>query len=234
MREYGIRQEVAPEELLRIAQRQGFRAKLKTLPLARLVGSYPLPAIAVGADGAYRVVLKVDTAAGKLLLFDPAAKKTREEPADAFEAATKCFLILRHQGRVADAAFGFRWFLQEIGKFRRIIGEVLLGSFVVQLCGLVTPLFTQVILDKVIVHHSLTTLDVLGVAFLAVVLFEWLLNIARNYLFIHTTTKLDAKLGAKLFRHLLGLPFRYFEARQVGNIAARVRELDTIREFITR
>jgi subfamily B ATP-binding cassette protein HlyB/CyaB len=118
-------------------------------------------------------------------------------------------------------------------RYKRIIGEVLIGSFVVQLFGLVTPLFTQVILDKVIVHRSLTTLDVLAIAFLAVTVFELLLNIARNYIFIHTANKLDAKLGAKLFRHLLSLPFMYFESRKVGNIAARVRELDTIREFIT-
>jgi subfamily B ATP-binding cassette protein HlyB/CyaB len=232
-REYGIQQEVTPEELLRIAQRLEFKAKLKKLPLSKLLGSYPLPTIAIHGDGRYSVLLKVDSDGDRVLVFDPAEKKTAEYPSGDFEATVDRFLVLSHKKITSQTVFGFRWFLEEIVKFRRIVGEVLLGSFVVQLFGLVTPLFTQVILDKVIVHRTLTTLDVLAVAFLAVMIFELLLNIARNYIFIHTANKLDAKLGAKLFRHLLGLPFLYFESRQVGNIAARVRELDTIREFIT-
>jgi len=133
----------------------------------------------------------------------------------------------------SQAAFGFRWFYNEILHYRNVMAEVLTGSFVVQLFGLVTPLFTQVILDKVIVHRSMTTLDVLAVAFIAVALFEFLLNTTRNYIFIHTANKIDAKLGSKLFRHLFALPFVYFESRKVGNIVARVRELDNIRDFIT-
>ncbi len=233
MRQYAVSEEPTPEELLRIAKGCGFRARRKSVSLEKLVRDYPLPAIAVDEDGRYRVVLKMDWEAGRLLLFDPQKKQTVEQEASEFEATTACFLIFRHRFQAAQSAFGFSWFLAEITKYRRIIGEVLLGSFVVQLFGLVTPLFTQVILDKVLVHRTLTTLDVLAVAFLAVAIFELLLNISRNYIFQHTAAKLDAKLGAKLFRHLLGLPFRYFEARKVGVIAARVRELDTIREFIT-
>ncbi len=232
-REFSLQEIVTPEELLRIAGRHDFKAKLKKIPVAKLVEAYPLPAIAVGAAGEYAVLLKNNKETNKCLLFDPVEKKTVEKTTEEVEAEFKQFIVLRHKKINSQVVFGFGWFLQEIIKFKRIIGEVLLGSFVVQLFGLVTPLFTQVILDKVIVHRSLTTLDVLAVAFLAIAGFELLLNIARNYIFIHTAHKLDAKLGAKLFKHLLALPFRYFEARQVGNIAARVRELDTIREFIT-
>ena len=232
-REHSLQELVAPEELLRIAKRFDFKAKLKQLSVAKLADAYPLPAIAVGVDGHYAVLLKNDRAQGKCLLFDTREKKTIEISTEQIEADFSRFIILRHKKINSQVVFGFSWFLQEIIKFKRIIGEVLLGSFVIQLFGLVTPLFTQVILDKVIVHRSMTTLDVLAVAFLAVAGFELLLNIARNYIFIHTAHKLDAKLGAKLFKHLLALPFRYFEARKVGNIAARVRELDTIREFIT-
>lgn len=232
-REFGLEHEVSPEELVRIARHFGFKTKLKTMPLEKLTQGYPLPAIAVHQDGKFSVVLKTDSENGKVLIFDPVEKKTVEYLNAEFEALIDRFLVLRHKLISSQVAFGFSWFLQEIRKFRRIIGEVLLGSFVVQLFGLVTPLFTQVILDKVIVHRTLTTLDVLAVAFVAVAGFELLLNIARNYIFIHTASKLDAKLGAKLFRHLVSLPFMYFEARKVGNIAARVRELDTIREFIT-
>ncbi|SEA82045.1 ATP-binding cassette, subfamily B, HlyB/CyaB [Desulfuromusa kysingii] len=232
-REFSLQEIVTPEELLRIAQKYDFKAKLKKKPVKKLTESYPLPAIAVGAAGLYAVLLKSDKETDKCLLFDPVEKQTVEKTIEEVEAEFEQFIILKHKKINSQVVFGFSWFLQEIIKFKRIIGEVLLGSFVVQLFGLVTPLFTQVILDKVIVHHSLTTLDVLAVAFLAIAVFELLLNVARNYIFIHTAHKLDAKLGAKLFKHLLALPFRYFEARKVGNIAARVRELDTIREFIT-
>ncbi len=232
-REFSLKEQVLPEELQRIAQRFDFKAKLKNLKVAKLAENYPLPAIGVSDDGEYSVLLKLDPKADKCLLFDPSTKKTLEKSCAEVDDTCSRFMILKHKKINSQIVFGFSWFLHEIAKFKRIIGEVLLGSFVVQLFGLVTPLFTQVILDKVIVHHSLTTLDVLAVAFLAVAVFELLLNISRNYIFIHTAHKLDAKLGAKLFRHLLALPFRYFEARQVGNIAARVRELDTIREFIT-
>ncbi len=232
-REFGIHDEASPQELLRIAKRFGFRARIKRMPAAKIVECYPLPAIALEKDGGCRVLLKASQDRSRLLLFDPESRKTGEASLDEVDAAAEAFIVLSHRKITAQTVFGFRWFLAEMVKFKRIVAEVLIGSFVVQLFGLVTPLFTQVILDKVIVHRSLTTLDVLATAFLAVTVFELLLNIARNYIFIHTANKLDSKLGAKLFRHLLSLPFMYFESRKVGNIAARVRELDTIREFIT-
>lgn len=234
-REFGITdKEISAEELLRIAQKYGFRAKLKRLNLAVLAGKYPLPAIMLSGDGTYAVVLKVALSEEKALIFLPDVQKVVEKSfAELSEIALDKWIVIKHRLLSSRAAFGFKWFLTELAKYKRIIGEVLLGSFVVQLFGLVTPLFTQVILDKVIVHRSMSTLDVLAIAFLALTAFELLLNISRNYIFVHTASKLDAKLGAKLFRHLLALPFRYFETRKVGNIAARVRELDTIREFIT-
>ncbi|OGQ92956.1 MAG: peptidase C39 [Deltaproteobacteria bacterium RIFOXYC2_FULL_48_10] len=234
-REFGITEaELLPEEVLRIAKKYGFRAKQKRLTLEKIAGKYPLPAVMVLKDGSYAVLLKLAPEEKKALLVFPAEKKAMEKTfGELEEMGTGQFIIVRHRLLSSQAAFGFKWFLTEISRYKRIIGEVLLGSFIVQLFGLITPLFTQVILDKVIVHRSMTTLDVLAVAFLAVTLFELLLNISRNYIFIHTAGKLDAKLGAKLFQHLLALPLMYFEARKVGNIAARVRELDTIREFIT-
>ncbi len=222
------------EELARIARRQGFKSGLKDMPLARVAARYPLPAIVRRRDGRYLVILRVETDKGKALVFDPGSKAPVEMDTDEFSAAVEGpFLVLKHKAAASQAAFGFRWFAAEIVKFRRIMGEILLGSFVVQLFGLVTPLFTQVILDKVIVHRSLSTLDVLAIAFVAVTVFEFLLNVSRRYIFVHTASKLDAKLGARIFRHLLALPFMYFERRKVGNIAARIRELDNIREFIT-
>ena len=128
--------------------------------------------------------------------------------------------------------FGFGWFYKRMLNYKRIVFEVLIASFIMQLFGLVTPLFTQVVLDKVLTHHSISTLRVIAIAFLATIIFELLLSLSRNYIFAHTTTKIDAKLGSELFSHLALLPMTYFENRKVGNIVARVRELDSIRDFI--
>ena len=128
--------------------------------------------------------------------------------------------------------FGFGWFYKRMLNYKRIVFEVLIASFIMQLFGLVTPLFTQVVLDKVLTHHSISTLRVIAIAFLATIVFELLLSLSRNYIFAHTTTKIDAKLGSELFSHLALLPMTYFENRKVGNIVARVRELDSIRDFI--
>lgn len=235
MREYGVgEQEVTKEELLRIAKDFEFKAKVKNCSIDEVDSRYPVPAIIVQKDGTFSVLLKVDKPNKKALVFAPVEKKTKEITYDEFcEMSDDEFIVLSHKLINSNIKFGFKWFFNEIMNYKRVISEVLLGSFIVQLFGLVTPLFTQVILDKVIVHRSLTTLDVLAFAFIAVAVFELLLNLSRKYIFVHTTSKIDAKLGAKLFKHLFSLPYTYFESRKVGNIIARVRELDQIREFIT-
>ncbi len=234
MRQFNVGQaELSTEELLRILKHQGFKSKVKRVSFAKLQ-KYPFPSIAVMKNGSYRTMVNLSVKDQKIFYFCPekkqAASASFEEFADVISGE---FIIARHRKIEGVAKFGFKWFYTEVLKFKSIIAEVLLGSFVVQLFGLITPLFTQVILDKVVVHHSMTTLDVLGLAFLAIMVFELMLNISRNYIFNHTANKIDAKLGSKLFRHLFSLPFLYFETRKVGNIVARVRELDTIRDFIT-
>jgi subfamily B ATP-binding cassette protein HlyB/CyaB len=110
---------------------------------------------------------------------------------------------------------------------------VLAVSFVLQLFALVTPLFFQVVMDKVLVHRGMSTLNVLMVGLVVVVVFESLLTLMRSYVFTHTTSRIDVELGARLFRHLLALPLSYFQARRVGDSVARVRELENIRSFLT-
>lgn len=234
VREYGVTEdEVSPDELLRIARHTGFRARLKALPVAVIQSKYPLPAIALRKDGGYCVLLGIKTEDQAVLLYIPGQQGASAMPFAEFEDfVTGHYIVLRHRMISENIRFGFRWFYREILNYKRIILEVMLGSFVIQLFGLVTPLFTQVILDKVIVHRSMTTLDVLAVAFIAVVVFEFMLNISRNYIFNHTISKIDAKLGSKLFKHLLSLPCMYFEMRRVGDTIARVRELENIRSFV--
>jgi len=108
---------------------------------------------------------------------------------------------------------------------------VLVASFFLQLFGLISPLFFQVVIDKVLVHRALSTLDVLVIGLVAISIFETILGVLRTHLFAHTTNRIDVELGARLFHHLLALPMAYFQARRVGDSVARVRELENIRQF---
>ena len=227
-----VNEEPTIQQLLRIAKGEDFKSKLKKLTLSNL-SKYPLPAIARFKDGMYVTILKVDIDKQEVLLFDKQNNQTYTKTFNDFKQITDDeVIILKHKTANDQIKFGFIWFYNQIMNYKKIVGEILLASFVVQLFGLVTPLFTQVILDKVLVHQSISTLNVIAVAFSAVIVFELLLNFVRNYIFIHTTSKIDSKLGSKLFFHLISLPLVYFENRKVGNIIARVRELDQIREFI--
>jgi subfamily B ATP-binding cassette protein HlyB/CyaB len=129
--------------------------------------------------------------------------------------------------------FDFTWFIPAVVKYRKLLLEVLLVSFVIQFFALITPLFFQVVMDKVLVHRGFTTLDVITAGLMIVVLFEVSLTALRSYVFTHTTSRIDVELGARLFRHLLTLPLAYFQARRVGDSVARVRELENIRSFLT-
>src|SRR5262249_18389380 len=111
--------------------------------------------------------------------------------------------------------------------------EVVAASFFIQLMGLVTPLFFQVVTDKVLVHRGISSLNVLAIGLAMVSLFEVIMSALRNYVFSHTTSRIDVELGASLFRHLMGLPIAYFNNRTAGNTVARVRELENIRTFLT-
>lgn len=129
--------------------------------------------------------------------------------------------------------FNLSWFTPAVWKYRKLLAEVLLASFTLQLLGLGTPLITQVVIDKVMVQESLPTLDVMAIALLLVALFEAVLGVLRLFIFTHTARRLDLSLSAQLFRHLMRLPLAYFESRRVGDTVARVQELEQIRSFLT-
>lgn len=131
------------------------------------------------------------------------------------------------------AKFDFTWFIPAIVKYRRLLGEVLAISLVLQVIGLVTPMFFQVVMDKVLVNHAMKTLNVVAIGLICATLFEAILTGIRSFVFSHTSSKIDVELGARLFRHLLALPLAYFQARRVGDSVARIRELENIRSFLT-
>ncbi len=133
----------------------------------------------------------------------------------------------------AKPTFGFRWFVPELLKHKSIWRDVLLASLVIQLMALATPLFTQAIIDKVIVHHTMSTLTVIGIALGVFMLFTAVMTWVRQYLVIHTGNRVDAVLGTQVFSHLFKLPTRYFEQRPTGVVVARMHAIEDIREFIT-
>ncbi len=172
---------------------------------------------------------------GKIdLIVDCNEKKPREMTTDEFLKFWNGEAIAVYPRFTKTEFFlNMKWLFKEFYKHRPVFTAVITASFFIQLFGLVTPLFIQVIIDKVLAHHALTTLQVVAGAFLVVLVFDTIMNLMRNYLLYHTANKVDAGLGAKVYRHLLSLPFRYFETRKVGNIIARVRELENLRQFMT-
>ncbi len=219
--------------VVRAARSLGLKARQIRTSLERLSRS-PLPAICPLWDGAMVVLARVGD--DQVLIQDPREPRPQAMGLKEFQTrwAGRLILITRRAGDDNSLRkFDISWFLPALKRYRRLFAEVLLASFFLQLFALATPLFFQVVVDKVLVHQGLTTLDVLAIGFLVVASFDVLLGGLRTYLFSHTTNRVDVELGAKLYRHLLALPMSYFEARRVGDSVARVRELDTIRDFIT-
>jgi subfamily B ATP-binding cassette protein HlyB/CyaB len=220
-------------EVLRAAKRTGVKARRVSTKWTRLAKT-PLPAIAEHREGRFFVLAKVGP--DKVLIQDPLASRPltidRAQFAEAWTG--RLILLTRRAGLLrADRKFDFSWFIPAILKYRRLLGEVLIASFCLQIFALVSPLFFQVVIDKVLVHHGLSTLDVLVFGLIIVSVFEVILGTLRTYVFSHTTNRIDVELGAKLFSHLLALPLAYFQSRRVGDSVARVRELENIRSFLT-
>ncbi|EEV4606436.1 enterohemolysin T1SS ABC transporter permease/ATPase EhxB, partial [Escherichia coli] len=170
------------------------------------------------------------------LVYDPEQHQSLTFSRDEFEKLYqgKVILVTSRATVVGELAkFDFSWFIPSVVKYRRILLEVLTVSAFIQFLALITPLFFQVVMDKVLVHRGFSTLNIITIAFIIVILFEVILTGARTYIFSHTTSRIDVELSAKLFRHLLALPVSYFENRRVGETVARVRELEQIRNFLT-
>jgi len=142
-------------------------------------------------------------------------------------------LMLEKTIQTPETRFGPSWFLPAIRRYRNVLIQVLLASFVVQLFGLAGPLLIQVIIDKVISQRSLDTLQVLGVALVVVTLLEGILGSLRTFLFTETSNRIDMRLGSEVIDHLLRLPLNYFDRRPVGELGTRIAELEKIRSFLT-
>ncbi|MEB3305004.1 MAG: peptidase domain-containing ABC transporter [Cyanobacteriota bacterium] len=142
-------------------------------------------------------------------------------------------LLLERGTSTPEQRFGPGWFWPALERYRGMLLQVFLASFVVQLFSLANPLLIQVIIDKVIAQRSLDTLQILGLALVVVTLMEGVIGILRTYLFTDTTNRIDLRLGAEVIDHLLRLPLNYFDRRPVGELGTRIAELEKIRNFLT-
>ena len=211
-------------QLIEALQSLGFRTGY--VPLHRAT----FPCVAFLRSKRPALVVKGD---GRNLLYFEAGAQAPETCAgmERFEPQA---LLLRHEAQEHDgapAAFGFRWFWHELLRHKRIWRDVLVASLFIQLIALATPLFTQVVIDKVVVHQTHSTLIAIALGLAMFVLFNAALTWLRQYLVLHTGNRVDAVLGSRIFRHLLRLPLPYFEQRPTGTLIARLQAVETIREF---
>jgi ATP-binding cassette, subfamily B, bacterial HlyB/CyaB len=200
------------------------------------LGAVPYPAIVQLKNDGF-VVVAVAADKGKVRLVDPVSRSVKEVPlneAEAVSSGSAALFTRRRGGAGVDPnTFGFRWFWPSILRYRRPLAHVLVASLFLQLFALATPIFFQFVVDKVLVHKAMSTLVVLVLGMVALGLFEAMLQFLRAYTLGHTTNRIGVELGRRLFHHLFRLPLAYFETCAAGQTAARMRELETIRSFLT-
>ena len=221
------------EAVVRLVRGAGLKARFIRSGRDRLQKTR-LPALARGTGGEFFIVGRCD--AERVLVQPDLTQPPKLMDWTTFEAMwSGGLLLVTRRASLSDLGreFGIGWFLQAMWKYRPILRDVLIASFFLQIFALISPLFFQVVVDKVLVHRGLSTLDVLIVGLAAISVFETILGALRTYVFSHTTNRIDVELGARLFNHLLRLPLAYFASRRVGDSVARVRELENIRQFIT-
>jgi len=225
---------LSSDQLIQSGKFIGLKLKLIKTSFDKLENS-PLPAIILKKDGGFLILAAIDD--DKLLIQNPIEKKATQVSKDSFESifSGTALLVTRRlnlSGKLKPK-FDISWFIPIIKKYKSPLIEVLVASFFLQLFALVTPLFFQVVIDKVLVHDGVSTLNVLAIGLLFITIFEVILSGLRTYVFSHTTNRIDVELGAKVYRHLISLPLAYFESRRVGDSVAKLRELESIRNFLT-
>jgi len=205
----------------------------------------PFPCIAFrrgnGSDNELKAAILAGGDEGRLVFFDASSRQPQNLDLARFnESFEPLILLLRRdapavsdEAEARPQAFGFKWFVPELLRHKRIWREVLLASLAIQLVGLATPLFTQVIIDKVVVHQTQSTLWVVGLGLAMFMMFGAAMSWMRQYLVLHTGNRVDAVLGQSVFQHLFRLPLPYFENRQTGVLVARVNAVEQIREFVS-
>ncbi len=225
----------------------GFRHSLRDIPAAQLPKqSFPCLAVLSAADATapHGLAVLLRGSDNDLLVLEPHhPQPVAISPEDFAGRYAGIAILLARETESPNPAvaepeavagdFNFRWFIPELLKHKTIWRDVLLASLVIQLLALATPVFTQIIIDKVIVHRTVNTLAVIAIALFMIMAFSAALGWVRQYLILHTGNRIDAVLGSRVFEHLFRLPPRYFEQRPTGTVIARIQGVETIREFLS-
>ncbi|MEA4836638.1 MAG: type I secretion system permease/ATPase [Anaeromusa sp.] len=219
--------------LIRAAKELGLKSSLLTVAqhdFAKL----PYPSIALLQNGNF--VILTGTDGQRVSILDPYQPKPFTVELAQFLPLWSGQLVLiarRFSLPEEEQRFGIQWFFPVILKYKRFLADVFILSVVLQVLGLLSPLFMQKLIDTVLIHQSFGTLEVFVLGMVLVSVFQIGFTMLRSYLFTHTTNQIDVTLSTKLFRHITRLPMKYFETWQVGDVVSRVRELDTIHHFLT-
>jgi ATP-binding cassette, subfamily B, bacterial HlyB/CyaB len=142
-------------------------------------------------------------------------------------------LLLLETKNIQRQKFDLAWFIPYLKPESKVLVEVLVASFFVQLLGLANPLLVQVIIDRVLGQNSAPTLAIFGILLIVVAFFENILTSIRTIAFANATNRIDLNLAAKIIDHLFHLPLSYFDRRAVGELSTRIVEIDKIRQFFT-
>jgi ATP-binding cassette subfamily B protein len=240
--DYALDDGAVPRHLLvRMAQDNGLKAKVLRLEwakLTRLGQAFPVLGFLRNGNGVIFSGVREENGVVELAVIDPLADRPgflfidAQHLADVWDGE---ILLIKRDHALGDPAqpFGLRWFVPEILKQRRTFGHVALAALFLHLVGLATPFFFQIVIDKVLVHHSLSTLYVLTVGVVAALIFDTILNFLRNYLLLWASNKIDARLAGRTFDHLMRLPIHFFEQSSAGVLVKHMQQTETIREFMT-
>ena len=236
-----VAEEPAPATVLRIASDIGLKAKFDKLSWEGLQaqgGVFPL--IARMNDSSCVIVMAASSKdSGQVAILDPLAENAtevlvldREKFCDRWSGDV--FLIKRlYSLPEQNQPFGLRWFIPEIMKQKSALRDIALAAIAMHILALASPMFFQLVIDKVLVHQSEATLWVLAVGIVVALIFEALFGFLRQLLTLSATNKIDMRLTRRTFAHLLSLPIDYFETTTAGVITRHMQQVEKIRNFLT-
>lgn len=228
--------------LVKIAKDLGFKASISTKKISAFKNTSQLfPMMTQLKDENWVIILAVSENEKKqktILYLDPLEdsneiiEKTFKEFSNLSASKT---LLLKVKYKLFDEnqPFGLRWFIPKIIEYKKYFLDVLIAAVFISLIGLITPIFFQIVIDKVLVHQAESTLKILGIGIIIALIFEAILNYLRSFLLLHTTTRIDTTVVLETFKHLLLLPIDFFDRASAGVLAKHMEQSSSIREFMT-
>lgn len=232
-----------PDEILSVARNAGLKARhlsnASEDQLLRL--GEAVPALAILKNGNAVVLVNVGkdpSGVWKVAVMDPLTEQAGVillELSRFMDAWGGSLVLAKRIWQLTDARqpFGLRWFIPEFVRHWRCFRDVSIAAIMIQLLALASPLLFQIIVDKVITHHSYQTLAVVIVVYLVSILFDGLFTYMRQYLLLFATNKIDAQLASRTFAHMLSLPLSFFEQTTAGVLAKHMQQTEKIRQFLS-